>query len=56
MSEGLTWEQTRAELEQKTKKELKSNHYAKALSAFLTAMHVYLENVMSKQSLQWDSA
>ena len=54
--DGLSWEETRAELKRKTRKELASNDYAKALSAFLTAMHVYLATVMPKWCLQWDSA
>ena len=56
VSDGLVWEQTRAELRKKTQNELKSNEYAVALSAFLTAMHTYLARYIAATSLQWDSA
>jgi hypothetical protein len=52
---GLAWEQTRAELRRKTRKELKSNAYAVALSEFVMAMHTYLANYLSATSMQWDS-
>ena len=54
--DGLDWEQTRAELRTKTQNELKSNDYAVALSAFLTAMHKYLARYIAAKSLQWDGA
>ena len=54
--DGLAWEQTRAELKTKTQNELKSNDYAVALSAFLTAMHKYLARYIAAKSLQWDGA
>ena len=53
--DGLDWEQTRAELRRKTQNELKTNAYAVALSAFLTAMHQYLARYIAATSLQWDT-
>ena len=53
--DGLDWKQTRAELRKKTQNELKSNDYAVALSAFLSAMHKYLGRYIHAESLQFDS-